>query len=302
MRTVAGPGRGGSARWVWGVSGLVTAAALAVPGARLITSPETPDNVSAQPQHVVTRTETVPQPVTSLLVQSYGGQVQVTSGQVNRVQVTETISYDQGTDSPPGVTQSVSGGRLSLSDPACTDWGCNVDFTVTVPPDVTVTASTEGGAVVVSGTAGATLDSGGGPVQAALIGGALTVNTGGGSLAVRGVSGALRAETDGGPLVAQDLAAATATITTGGGPATVSFAAAPENVSVSTDGGPAVLAVPGGPYAVNADSGGGPQSVDIATDPAALPSIRITSGGGPLRIEPPGGAGLAAAWSFRLEW
>ena len=55
----------------------------------------------------------MPQPVTSLVVQSYGGQVQVTSGQVNRVQVTETIAYDQGTDSPPAVTQSVSGGRLS---------------------------------------------------------------------------------------------------------------------------------------------------------------------------------------------
>jgi hypothetical protein len=291
MRAVAGQGRGGSARWVWGVSGLVTAAALAVPGARLITSPATPDNVYAQPQHVVTMTETVPQPVTSLVVQSYGGRVQVTSGQVNRVQVTETIGYDQGIDSPPVVTQSVSGGRLSLSDLACARSGCNTDFTVTVPPDVTVTAWTQGGPVTVSGTAGATLDSGGGPVQAALIGGALTVNTGGGSLAVRGVSGALRAETDGGTLIAQDITAATATVITGGGPAMISFAAAPDKVSVSTDGGPATVAVPGGPYKLNADSGGGPQSVEIATDPAARPSITVTSGGGPLRIEPPGGAG-----------
>ena len=81
MRAVAGPGRWGSARWVWGLSGLVTAAALAIPGARLITSPGTPGTTSTPPpQHVVTRTETVPQPVTSLVVQSYGGQVQVTSG------------------------------------------------------------------------------------------------------------------------------------------------------------------------------------------------------------------------------
>jgi hypothetical protein len=161
MRAVAGPGR-----WVWGLSGLVTAAALAVPGARLIASPGTDgDNVYAHPQHVVTRTETVPQPVTSLVVQSYGGQVQVTSAQVDRVHVTETIGYDQGIDSPPVVTRSVSGGRLSLSDPACIQPGCNVDFTVTVPADVTVTVSTGGGAVAVSGTAGATLDSGGGPAR-----------------------------------------------------------------------------------------------------------------------------------------
>jgi hypothetical protein len=283
MRAVAGPGR-----WVWGLSGLVTAAALAVPGARLITNPGTPMNEYAQPQHVAIRTETVPQPVTSLLVQSYGGRVQVTSGQVNRVQVTETIGYDQGIDSPPAVTQTVSGGRLSLSDPACIDSGCTVDFTVTVPPDVTVTVVTEGGSVAVSGIAGATLDSGGGPVRATLIGGPLTVNTGGGPLALQGVSGPLRAGTDGGTLIAQDIAAATATITTGGGSAAVTFAAAPEKVSVSTDGGPAIVAVPGGPYKLTADSGGGPQSVGIATDPAAQPSITVYSGGGPLRIKSSG--------------
>jgi len=281
MRAVAGPGRWVSARWVWGLSGLVTAVALAIPGARLITSPGTDgSNIS-----VVTRTETVPQPVTSLVVQSYGGQVQVTSARVDRVHVTETLSYDQGT-SPPVVTRSVSGGRLSLSDPTCTHADCNVDFDVTVPADVTVTVSTGGGQVVVSGIAGANLASSGGQAQATLIRGPLTVNTGGGPLAVRGVSGPLRAETDGGTLIAQDIAAATATITTGGGPAMVTFTAAPEKVLVSTDGGPATLAVPGGPYNLTASSEGGPQSVRIATDPAALPSITITSGGGPLRIEP----------------
>jgi hypothetical protein len=285
MRAVAGPGRRGSARWVWGLSGLVTAAALAVPGARLITSPGTDaDTIYAQPQHVVTGTETVPQPVTSLVVQSYGGHVRVTSGQVDRVQVSWLTAYGGGIDSPPVVKQSVSGGRLSLSDLACTNADCQTDFTVTVPPDVTVTVLTEGGPVTVSGTAGATLDSGGGPVQATLIGGPLTVNTGGGPLALRGVSGPLRAETDGGTLIAQDIAAATATITTGGGPAAVTFATAPEKVSVRTDGGPATLAVPGGPYNLTADSEGGPQSVRIATDPTALPSITIYSGGGPLRV------------------
>src|SRR5207244_6153350 len=95
---------------------------------------------------------------------------------------------------------------------------CTVDFDVTVPADVTVTVSTGGGPVAVSGIAGANLTSSGGPVRATLIGGPLSVNTGGGSLMVRGLSGPLRAETDGGPLTAQDLAAATATITTGGGP------------------------------------------------------------------------------------
>jgi hypothetical protein len=270
---------------VWGLSGLVTAAVLGVPLTHLITGVGDPQNAYARPQNVVTRTETVPQPVTSLVVDSYGGQVQVASGPVSRVQVTETIMYDSG-NAPPAVMQSVSGGRLALSSRACASVDCNVDFRMTVPRGVTVTVSTGGGQLTVSGTAGANLDSSGGPARATLIGGPLTVVTGGGSLVLRGVAGPLHADTGGGTLVAQDIAAATATVTTGGGDATVVFDAAPQSVSVRTDGGPAVLAVPGGPYAVTADSGGGPELLGIATDPAARPTLTVSSGGGPLRIEP----------------
>ena len=265
MRAVAGPGRWSSARWVWGLSGLVTAAVLGVPLAHLITGVGDPQG--AWPQNVVTRTETVPQPVTSVVVDSYGGQVQVASGPVSRVQVTETIMYDQQTR-PPAVVQSVSDGRLALSSRACASTGCSVDFRMTVPPGVTATVSTGGGPATVSGTAGANVDSGGGPTRATQIGGLLTVVT------------------DGGTLIARDIAAATATVVTGGGDATVVFSAAPKSVKLSTGGGTAVLAVPGGPYAVTADSGGGPESLAIATDPAARPTLTVSSGGGPLRIEP----------------
>jgi hypothetical protein len=268
MRAVAGPGPGSrwaSGRWVWGLSGLVTAAVLGVPLTHLITGVGDPQG--AVPQNVVTRTETVPQPVTSLVVNSYGGQVQVASGPVSRVQVTETIMYDEQAR-PPAVLQSVADGRLALSSRACASTGCSVDFRMTVPPGVTVAVSAGGGQVTVSGTAGADLDSGGGPTTATQIGGPLTVVT------------------DGGTLIARDIAGATATIVTGGGDATVAFSTAPKSVKLSTDGGTAVLAVPGGPYAVTADSGGGPESLGIATDPAARPTLTVSSGGGPLRIEP----------------
>ena len=280
MRAVTRTGR-----WVWILSGVVTAAVLVAPGARLITMGVGPANASAEPQAVTIRAAIVPQPVTSLTVQSDGGQVQVTAGQVSRVQLTETIMSDHQGDAPPAVAESVSGGRLSLPDP-CANANCSVNFSLTVPFGVTVSVATQGGPVAVSGVAGANLDTGGGPASATLIGGPLTVTTGGGPLVVRGVAGPLRADTDGGTLTAQDIASATATVTTGGGAAMVTFAAAPRSVSVSTDGGAAVVAVPGGPYAVTADSNGGPQSVAIATDPAAYALITVTSGGGPLRIEP----------------
>ena len=281
MRAVAGPGR-----WVWALSGLLTAAVLVLPAARLITLRDGVETVSAEPQAVATRTVIVPQPVTSLTVQDNGGEVQVTAGQVSRVQVTETIMYDHQGDGPPAVAQSVSGGRLTLSDPACANVNCSVNFSLTVPFGVTVSVATQGGPAAVSGVAGANLDTGGGPARATLVGGPVTATPAGGPLMLRGVTGPLRADTGGGDLLAQGIAAATATITTSGGSAMVTFAAAPDSVSVSTDGGPVVLAVPGGPYAVAADSDGGPLSVAIATNPNARPTLAVTSGGGPLRIEP----------------
>ena len=283
MRAVASPGR-----WIWGLSGLVTGAALAISGTLLITSAGVSGD-GQPPQDTVTRTVTVPQPVTSLAVQSYGASVRVTTGPVRRVQVTETLMYDNQAGGPPAVTESVSGGHLSLADPGCAVADCTVSFALTVPPGRTVTAVTGGGPQTVSGTAGANLDSGGGPVSATRIGGPLTVSTGGGPLLLDGLAGALFADTDGGSVVARGIAAATATVTTGGGPAWIAFSAAPDTVTVSTDGGSATVTVPGGPYALIADSEGGPESAGIATAPAARRSLTVSSGGGPLQIEPPAG-------------
>ena len=290
MRQVAAP-----RRWIWGLSGLVTIAALAIPGVRLITYAGVPSAIDAEPQATVTRTVTVPQPVTSLDVQSYGSPVQVTSGPVRRVRVTETITYSRAIvpagvkdAGPPAVTQSVSGGLLTLADPVCQVSRCSVSFTVIVPAGVTVAAATQGGPVIVSGIAGADLDSGGGPVRATEIKGHLTVATEGGPLELDGLTGPLHADTGGGSLLADNVSAAAATVITGGGDARIVFAAAPEVVLVSTDGGRATLAVPGGPYAVTASSDGGPQLVSIATDPATGRSITVTSGGGPLLVEPAG--------------
>jgi hypothetical protein len=71
MRPVASRGR-----WVWILSGLVTAVALAVPGARLIASAgATPQ----QPQNTVTRAVPTPQPAPSVVVSTDGGPAQVTA-------------------------------------------------------------------------------------------------------------------------------------------------------------------------------------------------------------------------------
>jgi hypothetical protein len=329
MRQVtAAPGAGGTSaggtsargngRWIWGVSGLITVAVLALLGGQLILRAGTPSpggDMSAVP----TRTVAITQPVTSVNVQSYGAPIQVTTGSGPDVTVTEAVSFPAG-DAAPGVTASVTGGLLTLAAPSCAESNCSVGFTVTVPTRVPVTASSSGGDIIVSGAAGASLDSGGGAVratnitgslgvtsnggpvfigsaaganvdsgggvvQASRINGPLTVSTEGGPLTLGGLTGALHADTGGGTLFAEGVSASTATVTAEGGDVRLGFATAPVTVQVSTGGGAADLTVPGGPYALTADDGGGgPELISIATNPAAARSINVSTDGGPLRI------------------
>ncbi len=309
MPPVAARRRWAGGRWFWGLSGVVTIAALGIPGARLITAAGSPGGGPVPVTAVPSRPVTITQPITSVRVESYGAQIRVTAGPVQGARVMESVTFSPPDAGPPAVTATVSGGRLTLAAPACAVSDCSVGFTVRVPADATVTATSDGGAITVSGLAGANLDSGGGPVRATRIHGPLTVSSGGGPLIADGLAGPLHADTGGGPLLAQRVTAPTATVSTeggdadmeftaapgtvsvnsGGGGAQIGFTAPPRAVTVSTDGGLALLIVPSGPYAVTADSGGGPEAIGIATDPAARRSLAVTSGGGPLQIEPSSG-------------
>jgi hypothetical protein len=81
--------RGG---WLWGLSGLATAAVLAVPTVRLLAHPGLRGD-PAIPSATLTRTVTLSQPITSLSVQSPGEPVRVAAGSGPDVRVTEVLSY-----------------------------------------------------------------------------------------------------------------------------------------------------------------------------------------------------------------
>lgn len=277
--------RGG---WLWGVSGVVTAAAIGGPAIVGIGRAGMPHPTGGKfPDSTVTKTFTVPQPVDAVTVVSYGSPVRIAAGATSRVTVTVTIGYDKNAGRPPAVIHSVAGGRLTLGDPQCGPGDCVVAFTITVPRGTESDVSSGGGPVSVSGTAGrTTIDSGGGVVNAIGLSGPLTVATDGGPLLVDDLSGNLSAESGGGFVDAQGLTSADATVSTGGGPAVLGFGAAPRAVSVRSLGGSARIGVPGGPYALAADSGGGLESVAVATDPGAGRSLTVSTDGGTLLIDP----------------
>ena len=298
MHAVALPGRR-----PWTVAGLavlvVTAAALG----RLILGAGVPAAQSAYPQHVVPRTVTIAAPVTQLSVQSYGGPVQIVAAAVSHVRVSEAISTDGPAGPVAAVQQSMSGGRLSLSDPACASSGCRVAFAITVPPGVTVTASTGGAVLEVSGVAGAVLDSGGGPVQAGQIDGPLTVTSEGGAVTLgiaaqlSGIapspgSGPLSLPSSAaipsaaGPLSPSPTSAGAAgvtgplTVDTGGGPL-IAGGITSATATVSTDGGLARIGFAAPPRRVQVRTGGGPAVLTVPGGPYALTS---SGGTGPQQV------------------
>ncbi|HTU72825.1 MAG TPA: hypothetical protein VMG38_04830 [Trebonia sp.] len=284
-------------RWIWAISGVIVICVI-IAGAGTVLS--TPRAIHALPMSVATRTVTISKAVTSLSVQSYGGDVRVTGGGKS-ARVTEQIGYDPQQGAAAAVTDTVSHGQLSMRVPscafrACTDW-------ITVPSDVFVSVVSEGGNVAVSGVAGASLDSGGGGVTAISVSGPLTVTSAGGEQGLQDIGGSLMDEsggnrvvaaditgssaviiTDGGRLTAKGLSVKSAIISTGGNDARLAFATAPASADITTDGGMAEVVLPGGPYALTADSEGGSEVVAIPTSPAAKSTLDVTTGGNSLVV------------------
>jgi Putative adhesin len=330
MRTLTAPGypaqdrpaqrRPARGRWIWGLSGLVTLTALAIPLALIIAQAGVPQ-MEPQPSAVsAPRTFTVRQPVTSLELDSAGANIVVTAGPVRDVQVTEVMTDSPQGGSAPVATPSVSRGLLTLGAPACEQSNCSVGFNVTVPRDVAVTASSEDGSITVSGVAAANLDSGGGPVlvsdisrqlavssedgpitasgvadanldsgggnvRATDVRGPLTVDTEDGSLVLVGVTGPLDADTGGGNLLARDVSAVTATVSTEDGSVNMGFTTAPEMVSVDSGGGNARISFAAAPQSVTLNTEDG---FALLTVPAGQYAVTAETDGGPPPVLVPG--------------
>lgn len=282
--TSPGP-RATRGRWIWRLSGVLTFGAIGSLATLGIVSAEHPPSDAVPMNALPTRIITVTAPVTALNVQSYGAPIKVTTVPGGPVRVAESISFADG-DGQPAVTRTDNHGLLTLAAPACANSGCSVGFDVTVPSGVTVAAAADGGAVTVVGTGAADIDSGGGPVYAARIGGPLTVNSEDGGVTVNSAPSA-DLNSGGGPVTATDIPGkltvnsedggvtvsrvSTATIDSGGAPVYAADVSGALSVS-SEDGGVTVTRA----GSTEIDSGGGP--VTVSTIDGSL-GVRSEDGG-----------------------
>jgi hypothetical protein len=300
MREVATPGR-----WIWRASGLITTAVLIFVGTHLIARAGQPEY--AQPRSTAIRTVTVPQPVTSLTVQSYGAPVQVTGAPVGRVQITETLMYDAqasgNISASPTPASAAPGGNLSAS-PAAGPPVSPVPPVPPVPPEPSalpsgapaVLQSVSGGhlslgdpecgasdcsvsfAVTVPSAVTVTVDTEGGSISVSGVAGA-NLDSGGGPVDATRISGPLTVGTDGGPLRLTGLAGPLSADTGGGPLAALGVASA--TATVSTAGGGVSMVFSAAPDSVTVGTDGGSARLAVPGGPYALTA---DSDGGPQSI------------------
>jgi hypothetical protein len=255
-------------RWIWTVSGVCTVAVLAGLGSAAVLRASRTE-AGRQPESAFpARTVTIGQPVTSVSVDSYGAPIRVFRGPVSHVTVTEAVSYDQATGRPR-VIAAVSHGALTLGAPACENVNCSVAFTVAVPARVAVTASSQGGDISVTGASTAALDSGGGPLTADDIQGALSATSESGSVDVRG-AGSANVDSGGGPVTVNNVPG-TLSVNSDSGSVFVNGSGP---ASIDSGGGPVTATAVRGALTVNSDSG----SINVAGARGA----QLDSGGGPV--------------------
>jgi DUF4097 and DUF4098 domain-containing protein YvlB len=244
-------------RWIWYLSGVATI----VVGTTLIAFASiragNSDNGDGFAQSAMpTRTVVANGEVSSLSVNSYSAPVQVSRGSVNQVTVTEAISFDPA-QRPPAVRARVDHGALTLDAPSCQNGGCSVGFAVIVPasfPAVTVSVSSDGGPVSVSGVAAADIDSSSGSVTASDVQGLLTVTSEGGDITASG--------------------AGSASLDSGSG--SVSANAIPGTLNITSAGGNIYVY---GTGSATLDSGSGAVNAS-----AVLGTLAVTSAGGSINI------------------
>lgn len=229
-------------------------------------------NLVAQLAHEESnRTTTFPAAdISELVVDSDAGLVEVTGADAGADTIIVRAHITEGLVRPTD-RQEVVNGRLELTTtcPRGPFGHCNIAYRVSLPADRAVTIQADDGDVRVTN-----------------VDGLVRVENDNGSITLADIGGDLTVTNDHGRIEASGLRSATVDAENDNGGIALSFAVAPQTVTVRNDNGPVTVEVPDDDafYAVELHSDNGDTTADIRTDPSSDRRIEVSTRNADVRV------------------
>ncbi|MGH9075251.1 MAG: DUF4097 family beta strand repeat-containing protein [Acidimicrobiales bacterium] len=205
---------------------------------------------AALTMRTATTTRTLVHPVSALVVDASDGSVTLVPGNTGEVGVPEHLRWSFSRPRPTlawsGQTLTLDGRHCSGGGPFPVNWDCSVSYRLSVPPGISVRATTSDGQLSLSGITG--------PVRATTSNGSITGLGLGTNVAARTSDGAIR----------------------------LSFTHPPSAVNARTSDGSVHLFLPPGPtaYRVSAATDNGSSHVGVHTDSGSANKMRVKTSDG----------------------
>jgi Putative adhesin len=218
--------------------------------------------------------------VTAVNVSSSSGTVKIHAGTGSGVTIQRTVHYNSGHPHP---SQSVQGGTLTF-DNGCDQ--CTIDYDLTVPASVSVTAHADSGDVNVDGVASADLKTSSGTLRADNIKGSLSAHVDSGDIKLETVGGAVDVSTDSGSINGTGLSGTVANAKADSGDIRLDFTAIPTSVTARTSSGGLHVMVPDHPYDITGNSSSGGRHINVTQDPHSTNKLDLTTDSGDLTVDP----------------
>lgn len=215
-------------------------------------------------ENTKTSEQTYPVVGTSLSIETRSSNLQVQSGDVSQIMVHRRIERNALGSDPK---EKYEDGKLEIRDSGCgfLSFGCDTEYVVTVPRDLSVT-----------------IDSNSGDLKVAGLGGTTTLKSSSGGIEAQQISGDLTLESSSGDLEATDLSSGSVTGKSSSGSIQLVFRTAPTKVQLESSSGDVSVRLPAGDdsYKVETDSSSGDENTNVKMDPAATRTIKVETSSG----------------------
>ncbi|WP_170208537.1 DUF4097 family beta strand repeat-containing protein [Micromonospora pisi] len=223
------------------------------------------------------RTEAVK--ITKITVSPGAGDVVVSTGAVDTVQIKRVIRYRGG---QPDDTYRIDGTELRID----TDCGsrCSVSYEILAPAGVAVGGENGSGDMSLSDVGDVDVKVGSGDITLAGVTGTVRAETGSGDINLRRVEKTATVRAGSGSVTGDDLGG-TVEATTGSGDITLAMRAA-GSVKAQASSGSIGLTVPEGAYRLQLHSSSGTTRSDLKADPAASHLLELETGSGDITVTP----------------